>query len=99
MSGAHLEKAKLNKSKLSRANMSGANMSQADLRGADLNGAILGCIDLSGGKKVCTNLKGARYNTKPIQQKDPQGNPFTLDPTQFPQEFDPQSEGLICVDC
>ena len=61
-----------------------------DLIGADLSNATnLNTADLS----------RAEYNTKPMQVKNAQVNSVTLGPTQWPQGFDPQAKGAICVDC
>jgi len=81
-------------SDLRGANLTSANLSHTNLRHAYLQGANLQGADLDG-----AYLQGARYNTKTIQGKDAQGNPLTLEPTQWPQGFDPVNEGLICVDC
>ena len=67
-----------------RAYLIGANLREADLREADLNGA---------------KLQEATYNTKAVQEKDVDGRPVTLEPTQWPQGFDPKSAGAIYDDC
>ena len=84
---------------LNSDNLYGANLSEVDLRQADLGNAYLQGANLQGAKLEGANLKGARYNTNTIQVKDVQGNPLTLQPTQWPQGFDPKSAGSTCVDC
>jgi Pentapeptide repeats (8 copies) len=80
---------------LENTNLAGAKLNDADLSDASLEGAMMNIqTDLSG-----IILQGAKYNTKPIQVKDAQGNPLTLEPTQWPQGFDPKAAGAICIDC
>jgi len=56
--------------------------------------------DLSNATNLNTaDLSRAEYNTKPMQVKNAQVNSVTLGPTQWPQGFDPQAKGAICVDC
>jgi uncharacterized protein YjbI with pentapeptide repeats len=94
LSGANLSEANLSGTNLSEANLSGADLSGADLNGANLGGANLGGADLNGAK-----LQEATYNTKAVQEKDVDGRPVTLEPTQWPQGFDPKSAGAIYDDC
>jgi len=75
------------------ADLSGANLSGANLSGAHLEGANLSGANLSGAV-----LHGATYNTKTVQVNDAQGNPLTLQPTQWPKGFHPPA-GAICDDC
>ena len=84
----HLNEADLRNASLDEAQLKEANLSGAKLMGANLSKAIL----------EGANLHGAKYNTKTIHSKDAQGNPLTLEPTQWPQVFDLVSAGLICVD-
>lgn len=87
--GAYLKEANFKRAYLEEANFEGTYLDDADLRGADLRGAILQNAKLS----------GAKYNIKAIQEKDSQGNSVTIEPTQWPQGFDPKAVGAICVDC
>lgn len=77
----------------------GANLSRVRLLGADLRNTSLQGANLSGADLRGAYLGGARYNTKTIQVKDAQGNPLTLEPTQWPQGVNPIAVGAICVDC
>ena len=86
LTGANLRDADLRWSNLSGANLSEANLSGADLRGVKMNNET----DLRG-----TKLQGAKYNTKMIQEKNVQGNLVTMEPTQWPQGFDP--DGAVDV--
>ena len=91
--------------------MCGANLSRANLTGTDLRGANLTRTELYGADfsnatfsdkdkvDLKTDLHEAKYNTKVRQEKDEQGNPVTIQPTQWPQGFDPKAHGAICVDC
>jgi Pentapeptide repeats (8 copies) len=113
--GADLSEAIFANADLSGANLSGAIFTGADLSGANLEGTNLSGVYASSIPDTCAcyqpsllnggatlsmaDLHGATYNTKPIQVKDVQGNPLTLEPTQWPQGFDPMSAGLNCVDC
>jgi uncharacterized protein YjbI with pentapeptide repeats len=104
LSGAVLDVAKLMRADLSGANLSrarlqGANLYRANLRQANLSGAYLNFADLSGADLSGASLQGARYNIKPIQRTDAQGNPLTLEPTRWPHGFDPKAAGAIWVDC
>jgi hypothetical protein len=74
---------------LAYADLSGANLGGADLIGADLMGA-----DLNG-----ADLEGAKYNSKPINAHDAFGNTQVVQPTEWPQGFDPTAAGATCVDC
>ncbi len=87
--GADLTNAKLCTTPHDGANLSKANLTEAKLWGADLR-----YVNLNGAE-----LQRAKYNTKVMQEKDEQGNPITIQPTQWPQGFDPQAAGAICVDC
>ncbi len=69
----------------------------ADLQDINLSGAILDGANLSGADLKGADLSGAIFNTKKEQSEDAQGNPLTLEPTQWPQGFHPQ--GAICDDC
>lgn len=99
ISAANLSGASLDLSDLSCADLSDANLSKAKLNSANLSDAILNGADLFGADLSGTNLQGARYNTKPMKWKDAQGNPLTLEPTKWPQGYDPKAAGAICVDC
>ncbi|HEY6286785.1 MAG TPA: pentapeptide repeat-containing protein [Ktedonobacteraceae bacterium] len=66
-----------------------ATKNNIDLSDANLSGAILSGAD----------LQGATYNTIQMIVNDAQGNPLTLEPTQWPQGFDPKAAGAICIDC
>lgn len=111
LSGANLSGAILVAADLRGADLTHANLTDANLEGAYLSAAsgihglstCFGCpppdprlpgADLSG-----ANLDGASYNTKTMQWHDPQGNPLTLEPTQWLQGFDPRAAGANCVDC
>jgi uncharacterized protein YjbI with pentapeptide repeats len=96
---ANLMRANLYRAFLTGADLTGAYLIDADLREADLNNGKLQGADLSDAHLSGANLKGTNYNMKPMQLKDTHGNPLTLEPTQWPQEFDPKTEGAICVDC
>ena len=86
MTGAALLTTNLHEAILENTNLAGANLIDADLSDASLEGAMMNYqTDLRG-----TILRGAKYNTKPIQVKDAQGNPLSLEPTQWPQGFDPK---------
>jgi len=95
LSGAMLSEANLSGAYLSEARLSGAMLSKADLSGAMLRGADLSETDLRGVKMNNetdlrgTNLQGAKYNTKVMQEKEAQGKLVTIEPTQWPQGFDP----------
>lgn len=85
--------ARFGKLEIHNANLSRANLRGADLRGADLRGAY---TDLR------TQLQGARYNKEAMQDKDEQGNPIIIQPTQWPSGFTFEKlkdAGAICVDC
>jgi uncharacterized protein YjbI with pentapeptide repeats len=93
--GAYLASAELDEANLYKADLRGADLRDADLSDADLRGADLSDADLDG-----AILQGAKYNTKKIQEKDGQGKLVTIEPTQWPQKFNPSDKklGLICVD-
>src|SRR6266568_2679010 len=82
---ADLHGAPLDGAQLTNVDLTNANLSSTDLRGANLSED-----NLSG-----TNMLGASYNTK-IQTIDKQGNPLTIEPTQWPQGFNPTVAGTIC---
>lgn len=84
---------------LSHDNLYGANLKDVDLNYADLSSTYLDGADLSGADLNGAQLKGARYNTKTIQKQDIQGNLLMLQPTMWPQGFDPKKVGAICDDC
>jgi hypothetical protein len=76
-------------------NLSGVDLSHADLSYDYLQGANLSSANLNG-----TLLQGARYNTKTTQVNDVQeGITLILQPTQWPQGFNPKAVGAICDDC
>jgi len=79
---------------LMRASLAGADLRDANLAGADLKGT-----DLTGAKLSGADFRGAKYNSRPMQVTNAQGNPVTDQPTRWPQGFDPQAMGAICVDC
>ncbi len=79
---------------LKDADLRAVKWGQADLSGADLDGTNLREADLS-----YAYLDGARYNSKLIPLENVQGNPPILEPTKWPQGFDPVSAGLNCSDC
>jgi uncharacterized protein YjbI with pentapeptide repeats len=89
MRGAYLSYALLGNTKMNNTDLTEANLTGADLRGANLYGAIL----------TGANLHDAKYNTKVIPTTDEQGNPITMQPTQWPKGFNPKAAGAICVDC
>lgn len=95
MSRADLYKTNLHGAVLENTNLTGAILIDADLSGASVEGTIMNDQTILSG----TNLQGAKYNTKPKQVKDAQGNLLTLEPTQWPQGFDPKAAGAICIDC
>jgi uncharacterized protein YjbI with pentapeptide repeats len=115
LSNAYLNNANLEGTRLGGANLKGANLSEANLRGADLKVADLSeahlfAANLRGANLVYTDLTGAnlseaildrvnltkaKYNIKDIQKK----HTLNIRPTQWPQGFDPQAHGAICVDC
>lgn len=80
-------------------NLYGANLRGVDLRHADLSYDYLQGVELSGANLNGTLLQGARYNTKTEQVNDVQGNTVTLQPTQWPQGFNPKAAGATCDDC
>jgi uncharacterized protein YjbI with pentapeptide repeats len=94
LSGAHLSGAHLEGANLSGAHLSGARIHNAYLQGTNLTGT-----DLSGASLWGTNFQGAKYNKKEMQEKDEEGKLVTIKPTQWPQEFYPETEGATCVDC
>ena len=87
LNGADLRDADLRDAYLGNAHLNGANLSGADLRGVNMNNET----DLRG-----TKLQGAKYNTKVIHEKDAQGKLVTVEPTQWPQGFDP--DGAVDVE-
>jgi len=89
LNGAYLNGAKLNLTSLSRADLSGADLRRAKLYGADLSRATLNEAD----------LHGAECNAEVMQEKDEQGKLVTIEPTQWPEGFNPKAAGAICVDC
>ncbi len=95
MSRAILLTTNLHGAILENTNLTGAILNDADLSETSLEGVIMNNQTILSG----TILQGAKYNTKPIQVKDAQGNPLTLEPTQWPQGFDPKAAGAICIDC
>jgi len=102
LSGAELHGANLSEARLQGADLSGTDLSKACLRNADLSDANLSearlqGADLSGADLQGAKLQGAKYNSKPLHVKRREET-LTLKPTQWPQEFDPQSKGAICVD-
>lgn len=84
LAGAYLMRADL-----AGANLTGANLSDAHLEGANLSVALWRGID----------LRGARYNTRPIRVEGVQGNLVTDEPTIWPAHFNPETAGAICDDC
>ena len=88
ITNAYLTGADLSNATLARAILKDTDLSDADLQGADLSDA-----DLTG-----ATLQGVRYRSKKLNLLDAQGKPYTLEPTQWPQGFDPQAAGAICVD-
>jgi hypothetical protein len=99
LNGADLSGASLTFARLGSADLSGAHLHSAYLDFADLDSAHLSGADLRDADLVVTNLQGAIYSTKTIQDHDPQGNPLTLEPTLWPQGFDPKVAGAKCDDC
>lgn len=95
MSRAILLTTNLHGAILENTNLTGAILNDADLSETSLEGAMMNNQTILSG----TNLQGAKYNIKPIKEKDAQGNTLTLEPTQWPQGFDPKAEGAICIDC
>jgi uncharacterized protein YjbI with pentapeptide repeats len=95
MSGARLITANLRGAILENTDFTGAILADADLSSSSLEGVIMNNQTILRG----TNLQGAKYNTKPIKEKDAQGNILILKPTQWPQGFDPIAAGAICIDC
>jgi uncharacterized protein YjbI with pentapeptide repeats len=106
-----LTSAKLHGTRLIGADLSSADLSNADLSknsvpcsygagmGTNPNGAILVGANLSDAILDGADLHGARYNAKAVPTMDEQGNPVTIQPTKWPQGFNPQAHGAICVDC
>lgn len=95
LSGAALLTTNLHGAILENINLAGAELNSADLSDAALEGAKMNNqTDLRG-----TILQGAKYNVRTIQVKNVQGNLLTLEPTQWPQGFDPIAAGAICIDC
>jgi Pentapeptide repeats (8 copies) len=92
LTGADLRNAHLRNADLRNANLERAKLSDADLSGANLQGANLSEADLRN-----ANLQGAYYNTKRVPWKDAHGNPLTLKPTQWPQNFNLEVEKTICA--
>ena len=109
LNNSNLSYAELNYTKLVLARLEGANLIDAELKGADLSYVSLRKANLHGAKLYGANLRGAtldgvdlqeaEYNTKVMQEKNILGKLVTLDPTQWPQGFDPKTHGAICVDC
>jgi uncharacterized protein YjbI with pentapeptide repeats len=109
--GANLSDAYLTCGELDRGEKVCTDLRGANLGCIDLSGGKKVCADLSGaylmGAKMNnrtdlrrTILKGARYNTKPDQQRGSNGAPFILPPTQWPLGFVPEAAGaIICNDC
>jgi uncharacterized protein YjbI with pentapeptide repeats len=112
---SNLEHTNLSYAKLEKADLRGANLRGAKLIGTDLSGVNLSVFndhktekpiytDLSGACLDGADLRGAnlsdaKYNTKPIQEYDTQGNLLTYEPTKWPEGFDPKVYGATCVDC
>ncbi len=111
--GADLYAADLDHADLRAADLSGAGLKDADLEGALLDFTTLVRADLSGADLRGANLAdvgvannlgkailpGAKYNTKGTQVKNLLGKLVTIQPTKWPQGFDPKAAGAICVDC
>jgi uncharacterized protein YjbI with pentapeptide repeats len=103
LSKANLKGANLNGSFLDSADLNGANLTnatiqgdlaKADLSGAHLSGANLKGANLSEANLSGVNLSGAIYNTE-VVQKEVNGVMYDLQPTQWPQGFDPKAAGAI----
>jgi hypothetical protein len=103
--GHILSEADLSRAALLTTNLHGAILEDTNLAGAELNSADLSDAALEGAKMNNvkdlrgTILQGAQYNVRTKQVKNAQGNPLTLEPTQWPQGFDPIAAGAICIDC
>lgn len=99
---ADLTSASLEKANLEEANFTSAELNDTVLRDANLIGANLtGAYNLTGAK-----LQGARYNMEKIQKKDEkeqplkdkQGHSILIEPTQWPEGFDPNAAGATMID-
>lgn len=102
--GADLKGGDLRGVNLSGANLAGANLVGANLALTYLSGANLSYANLEDASMHYTNLNGpvlygAIYNTKLAQVGVIQRTPVYVEPTQWPQGFNPKVAGATCVDC
>jgi len=104
LQGANLFNADLHEAKLQGAKLQGANLWVANLTGADLHGADLHGADLRGADLRGANLSGATLNGAVLREaKYNRGiiheGMYKMQPTQWPQGFNLDSSGMLCVDC
>jgi uncharacterized protein YjbI with pentapeptide repeats len=95
LSGATLTEANLIGADLTKANLSGTTLTEANLSGATLTEANLIGADLTNANLSDTDLRRAKYNVRPISKKDEKE---MLMPTRWPQAFNFDAKGVICVD-
>jgi uncharacterized protein YjbI with pentapeptide repeats len=104
LSGSDLENATLVGTDLTDADLAGSFPVGADFSGATLTDTNLAKSDLYGAnftkaELAGTDLKGSYYNSKPENDRTPQGTFIVEQPTRWPKGFDPQAHGAICYDC
>lgn len=95
---ANLDGATLTAANLADADALGADLRHADLQGADLRAADLEGADLRGATLTRAVLRGAAYNIGPIQVGRGRGSPRFAS-TRWPNGFNINAAGAICVDC
>ena len=101
--GADLENANLRNSKLTFAKVGGANLKNADLEGAYLCGAGFKNTNLLGANLRGANLQYADISDSLIKLSDSDSPPNFKNATyncrtKFPNDFNPEKEGMIEVD-
>lgn len=108
LSGVNLSRANLHTTTLSgadliEANLTAANLSEANLRGASLRGANLRSVKMNNETDFReAELQGVKYNTKVMQEENILVGSITIEPTQWPSDFNFErlkAAGAICVDC
>ena len=95
---ADISQTSLVASNFSGARLYGTDLADADLSFAKLTGANLTGANLTGANLTGANIERAKYNSKPMKITIA-GTSITLQPTQWPKEFNFASAGAVCVDC
>lgn len=88
LEGVHLERAELHGAHMVEANLSDVHLDEANLEAAHLEGAKLTGVFLAETILEGVHLDGARYNSQSV---------VGMDPTIFPEGFDPKQHGMVDV--